>query len=35
MDKVTKAIEFASEAHDGMVRKKIKLLTFFIPLRRL
>ena len=32
MDKVTKAIEFASEAHDGMVRKKDKTPYILHPL---
>ena len=32
MDKVTKAIEFPSEAHDGMVRKKDKTPYILHPL---
>ena len=32
MDKVTKAIEFAAEAHDGMVRKKDKTPYILHPL---
>lgn len=32
MDKVTKAIEFASEAHDGMIRKKDKTPYILHPL---
>ena len=32
MDKVTKAIEFAAKAHDGMVRKKDKTPYILHPL---
>ena len=32
MDKVTKAIEFATKAHDGMIRKKDKTPYILHPL---